>query len=161
MVRAYESLVDAETKFDVNPGMVAAGRLQVLFDSHAGEPDLLRFMVQVDQILEAVRTTVPQEMWGQILAKLDRANQPTPDLDDETTMPKKLSSPTTRTMLTTSIDRRHLGCTHHTENASCVAADKLRLGGTPTPRWRVARITKRLASTGVGLPPSGRLGTQE
>ena len=33
MVKSYETLVDSDTKVDVNTGMVAAGRLQSLIDS--------------------------------------------------------------------------------------------------------------------------------
>ena len=37
---SYETLVGSDTKVDVNTGMVAAGRLQSLLDSRAGQPDL-------------------------------------------------------------------------------------------------------------------------
>ena len=38
MVKGYETLVDSDTKVDVNTGMVAAARLQALIDSRAGGP---------------------------------------------------------------------------------------------------------------------------
>lgn len=42
----------------------------------------------------------------------------------------------------------------YTDDASRVAVAKLRLDGTPTPRSWVARMTKRLALTGVGKSAS-------
>jgi hypothetical protein len=62
MVRSYETLVDSHTKVDVNTGMVAAGRLQSLIDSRDYNRELLVMKVQMDQICDAVRSTVPQEM---------------------------------------------------------------------------------------------------
>ena len=37
---------------------------------------------QVNQILDAVKSTVPQEMWGAIIDKLDEPQQPALTLDD-------------------------------------------------------------------------------
>ena len=39
MVKGYETLVDSDTRVDVNTGMIAAGRLQALIDSRAGNPN--------------------------------------------------------------------------------------------------------------------------
>ena len=38
MVKSYETLVDSDTKVDVNTGIVAAGRLQSLIDSQGLQP---------------------------------------------------------------------------------------------------------------------------
>jgi len=73
MVRSYEALVDPHTKVDVRTGMVAAGRLQALVDSRAGQPDLLDMKLQLNQIIDAVKSSVPQEMWGEIVEKLNEA----------------------------------------------------------------------------------------
>jgi hypothetical protein len=75
MVKSYETLVDLNTKVDVNTGMVAAGRLQSLIDSRDYSRDLLLMKVQLDQICDAVKSTVPQEMWSEIIEKLDEAEQ--------------------------------------------------------------------------------------
>jgi hypothetical protein len=40
--------------------------------------------VQLSQICNAVKSTVPQEMWGAIVAKLEELEQPPEALDDET-----------------------------------------------------------------------------
>ena len=47
MVKSYETLVDSDTKVDVNTGMVAAGRLQSLIDSRDYSRDLLVMKVQM------------------------------------------------------------------------------------------------------------------
>ena len=73
MVKSYETLVDSDTKVDVNTGIVAAGRLQSLIDSRDYDHELLVMKVQLAQICDAVKSTVPQEMWGEIIEKLDEA----------------------------------------------------------------------------------------
>ena len=59
MVKGYETLVDSDTKFDVNTGIVAAGRLQSLIDSRDYDHELLVMKVQMAQICAAVKSTVP------------------------------------------------------------------------------------------------------
>jgi hypothetical protein len=75
------SLVDSDTKVDVNTGIVAAGRLQSLMDSRDYSHDLLVMRVQMDQICDAVKSTVPQEMWGAIIEKLEELEQHPEALD--------------------------------------------------------------------------------
>ena len=81
MVRSYETLVDSDTRVDVNTGIVAAGRLQSLIDSRDYSHDLLVMKVQMDQICDAVKSTVPQEMWGEIIEKLEELEQHPEALD--------------------------------------------------------------------------------
>jgi hypothetical protein len=81
MVKSYETLVDSNTKVDVSTGMVAAGRLQSLVDSRDYSRDLLMMKVQLAAICNAVKSTVPQEMWGEIIEKLDEAEQHPTALD--------------------------------------------------------------------------------
>ncbi len=64
--------------------MVAAGRLQSLIDSRDYGRDLLVMRVQLDQICDAVKSTVPQEMWSEIIEKLDEAEQHPEALDVDT-----------------------------------------------------------------------------
>jgi hypothetical protein len=66
MVRGYETLVDSDTMVDVNTGIVAASRLQSLIDSRDYSRDLLMMKVQLAATCDAVKSTVPQEMWGEI-----------------------------------------------------------------------------------------------
>ena len=69
------------TKVDVNTGMVAAGRLQSLIDSRDYSHDLLVMRVQLAAICDAVKSTVPQEMWGEIIEKLEELEQHPAALD--------------------------------------------------------------------------------
>jgi hypothetical protein len=71
MAKGYEALVDPDTRVDVATAMIAAGRLQALLPARNSESDLARLKAQVVQIGEAVRATVPQSMWADILAKID------------------------------------------------------------------------------------------
>ena len=75
MVKSYETLVDSDTKVDVSTGLVAAGRLQSLSDSRDYDHELLVMKVQLGQICAAVKSTVPQEMWGEIIEKLEELEQ--------------------------------------------------------------------------------------
>ena len=117
MVKSYETLVDSDTKVDVNTGIVAAGRLQSLIDSRDYDHELLVMKVQMAAICAAVKSTVPQSMWGEIIEKLDEAEQHSEVLDvgrtpsmTMTTSPSIRPSSSTRT---TSSDlrsaRRHRG----------------------------------------------------
>jgi len=127
MVKSYETLVDSNTKVDVNTGIVAAGRLPSLIDSRNYRHDLLLMKVQLGQICNAVKSTVPQEMWGAIVAKLEELEQHPEALDvgedgfdhadDDPTTP--WSSPSR----TTSFDLR----------PSCLAPH--RGSGQPLPMW--------------------------
>ena len=53
----------------MNTGIVAAGRLQSLIDSRDYSRDLLLMRVQLGHICDAVKSAVPQEMWGEIIEK--------------------------------------------------------------------------------------------
>ena len=81
MVKSYETLVDSDTKVDVNTGIVAAGRLQSLIDSRDYSREIAELRFQVVEIGEAVKSTVPQEMWGEIVEKLDEAEPHSAALD--------------------------------------------------------------------------------
>ncbi len=75
MLKSYETLVDSDTNVDVNTGIVAAGRLQSLVDSRDVDHELLVMKVQLAATCAAVKSTVPQSMWGEIIEKLDEAEQ--------------------------------------------------------------------------------------
>jgi hypothetical protein len=79
MVKGYQTLVDPDTKIDVNTAMIAAGRLQSLIDTRAGQPDIVDMLVQMNRIISAVKSTVPESMWPGIARKLkgeDEASEP-------------------------------------------------------------------------------------
>jgi hypothetical protein len=109
MVKGYETLVDSDTKVDVNTGMVAAGRLQSLMDSRDYDHELLVMKVQLAQICDAVKSTVPQEMWGRS-SRSSRSwssirrrstSAPTPSMTQKTI---PTTRPSSSTMTTTSSD---------------------------------------------------------
>ncbi|MGB8386785.1 hypothetical protein [Mycobacterium sp.] len=71
MAKGYETLVDPGTKVDVNTGMIAAGRLQALIESRAGRTSMVEIMAQMDRIIRAIHSSVPEELWPEILRKID------------------------------------------------------------------------------------------
>ena len=81
MLKSYETLVDSDTKVAVNTGIVAAGRLQSLMDTRDYSREMLVMKVQMDRICNAVKSTVPQEMWGEIVEKLEELEQHPQALD--------------------------------------------------------------------------------
>lgn len=84
MAKSYAALVDPDTTVDVKTGILAADRLQALIDSRAAGANLMEIKFQVHQIAEAVRTTVPEAMWTQILEKLPgMGKRPNDALADE------------------------------------------------------------------------------
>jgi hypothetical protein len=83
MVRAYETLVDPGTTVDVNTGMVAAGRLQAMVESRAGETSLAEIVVKMNRVIEAVRSTVPESMWPEIRRRLEGDDEPAEPLEEE------------------------------------------------------------------------------
>ena len=71
MVKGYETLVDSGTKVDVNTGMIAAARLQALIESRASGTRIADLRVQMGRIINAIHSTVPEELWPEILRKID------------------------------------------------------------------------------------------
>lgn len=70
MAKSFATLVQADTEVAVETGLRAAHRLQSVLDAHASQPDLTEIRLPVNKITEAVRSTVPESMWGEITAKL-------------------------------------------------------------------------------------------
>ena len=85
MVKGYETLVDSGTKVDVNTGMIAAGRLQALIESRASGTSMADILVQMGRIIDAIHSTVPEELWPEILRKIDgpvAADTPADEFED-------------------------------------------------------------------------------
>jgi len=85
MVKGYETLVDSDTKVDVNTGMIAAGRLQALIESRAGGTRIADLMMQMGRIIDAIHSSVPEELWPEILRKIDgpvAADTPADEIED-------------------------------------------------------------------------------
>ena len=79
MNKAFKSLVDDGTEVSVETGLRAAEKLQSVLDGRDQGIDIARMRVELGRIIEAVRSVVPQSMWGEIAEKLDeREHQPEP-----------------------------------------------------------------------------------
>jgi hypothetical protein len=85
MVKGYETLVDSGTTVDVNTGMIAAARLQALIDSRANATRIADLRVQMSRIIDAIHSSVPEELWPEILPKIDgpvAADTPMDEFED-------------------------------------------------------------------------------
>jgi hypothetical protein len=71
MAKGYENLVDPDTRVDVHTGMIAATRLQALMESRASGTSMVQIIAQMDRIIRAIHSTVPEELWEEILHKID------------------------------------------------------------------------------------------
>ena len=71
MVKGYETLVDSDTKVDVSTGMIAAARLQAMIESRASGTSMVQIIAQMDRIIRAIHDSVPEELWEEILHKID------------------------------------------------------------------------------------------
>lgn len=78
MVKGYENLADPDTKVDVNTAMIAAGRLQTLIDTRAGQPDIVDARVKVGRIIDAVRSMLPESSWPELVRRIDGDAQADP-----------------------------------------------------------------------------------
>src|ERR1700758_2948931 len=85
MVKGYETLVDSDTKVDVSTGMIAAARLQAMIESRASGTSMVQIIAQMDRIIRAIHDSVPEELWEEILRKIDGpvpADTPTDDIEN-------------------------------------------------------------------------------
>ena len=144
MVKSYETLVDSNTKVDVNTGIVAAGRLQSLIDSRDYEPRLVGDEGPVGPDLRqrssplcrrrcGERSSRSWRSWSSIRRRSTSARTPSMTL---TTSPSIRPSSSTRT---TSFDlrsaRRHRG----------------RWG--PLPVWTGRSRSREIGMTLMGVVP--------
>jgi len=72
MLKAFRDLVDDDVQVSVDTGLRAAEKLQAVLDRCGQGDDVAEMRVQVGRIIDAVKSTVPQEMWGAIIEKLDQ-----------------------------------------------------------------------------------------
>jgi hypothetical protein len=81
---AFRNLIDDDAEVSVDTGLRAAEKLQSLLDKRGQGDEIAEMRVQVNQILNAVKAVVPQQMWGDIIEKLDQPQQDPETLDAET-----------------------------------------------------------------------------
>jgi len=83
MTKAFHRLVDDRTEVSVETGMRAAEKLQSVLDGREQTDGVAGMRVQFRMISDAVKSTVPQEMWGEIVAKLDRELEHSVPFDED------------------------------------------------------------------------------
>ena len=81
MNKAFHTLVDDRTDVSVETGLRAAEKLQSVLDGHEQGTDIARMRIELGRIIDAVKSTVPQSMWGEIIEKLDQMEQAIPRVD--------------------------------------------------------------------------------
>jgi hypothetical protein len=73
--KAYESLVNSDTKVDVNTGMAAAARLQAYIDSHTEQADIAQVYVRQNRIIAAIQEFMPPEQHAALMARIEGGAQ--------------------------------------------------------------------------------------
>ena len=73
--------MDDRTDVSVETGLRAAEKLQSVLDGHEQGTAIARMRIELGKIIDAVKSTVPQSMWGEIIEKLDQMEQAIPRVD--------------------------------------------------------------------------------
>ena len=81
MAKAFRAVVDDGTEVSVETGLRAAEKLQSVLDGRERGTDILELKVQLYQIGQAVRSVVPESMWGAIIEKLEELEEDPQALD--------------------------------------------------------------------------------
>lgn len=72
--KAFDSMVKLGTQVSVKEGLDAAKILNEFTKEEQGQADITAAMSQLNQIITAVRTTVPPEMYAKIIKQLQSGN---------------------------------------------------------------------------------------
>jgi hypothetical protein len=75
MNKAFRSLVEEDAEVSVETGLRAAEKLQSFLDSRDRGVDVAEMWVKLDRLINAVKSAVPEEMWGDIAEKLEQSEQ--------------------------------------------------------------------------------------
>ncbi|MDP7735134.1 hypothetical protein [Mycobacterium paragordonae] len=70
MHKAFRTLVDDRTEVSVDTGLRAAEKLQMLMSTRDYDAEMADMRLWVGRIITAVKTSVPQSMWGAIIKEL-------------------------------------------------------------------------------------------
>jgi hypothetical protein len=76
MVKGYETLVDPDTKVDVNMAMNAAVRLHELTGRDAGQLKMIDLRQWMDRIVQAAQTFIPESEWEGFLSMVEGCRPP-------------------------------------------------------------------------------------
>ena len=71
MNKALRRLVDDDAEVSIDTGLRAAEKLQSILDKRDQGDEIAKIRRQVNLIHDAVKAVVPEEYWGQIVARLD------------------------------------------------------------------------------------------
>ena len=71
MQRAFENLVEHNADVSIQAGLSAAAHLQQAAAGSSDGMEIARIMVQMDQVIRAVRETVPEELSPAIVERLE------------------------------------------------------------------------------------------
>jgi hypothetical protein len=84
MNKAVRNLVDDDTEVSVDTGLRAAEKLQSLLEKCEQGDDIAELRLQLGRIIDAVKSTVPEQLWGDIIEKPDQPQQYPKAMDAET-----------------------------------------------------------------------------
>lgn len=76
MRKAFELMNRSDVEISPRDGLEAAKTLRVLTADEDDAGSLASVLMQLNQIIEAVRAVVPPNMWTEIVARLDSEHQP-------------------------------------------------------------------------------------
>ncbi len=65
-----------DTEVDVHMGRIAAGRLQAMIESRASGTSMVDMLVKMDRVINAIKSTVPEEMWGRLCGSWTAMTRP-------------------------------------------------------------------------------------
>jgi hypothetical protein len=71
MVKGYQTLVDPDTKIDVNTTMKAAVRLHELTGRDAGQLKMIDLRQRMDRIVQAAQMFIPESEWEEFLGMVE------------------------------------------------------------------------------------------
>jgi hypothetical protein len=80
---AFRNVVDDDTEVSVDTGLRAAEKLQFFLDRRDQGDEIAQMRGQVNQIVDAVKSVVPERMWGDIVEKLDQPQRHPDAIDTE------------------------------------------------------------------------------
>jgi hypothetical protein len=84
MNKAFRNVLDDDTEVSVDTGLRAAEKLQFFLDRRDPGADIAELRLQLGRIIDAVKSTVPEQLWGDIVEKLDQPQQHPGAIDAET-----------------------------------------------------------------------------
>jgi Luciferase-like monooxygenase len=71
MAITVDHICGGRLDFGMSTGMIAAGRLQAMIKSRASGTSMVQIIAQMDRIIRAIHDSVPEELWEEILHKID------------------------------------------------------------------------------------------